>query len=164
MQLIILFLRQPDRDNGEKEDGHKNEYKVKLNKTLVKKKTVNYNSITISWDNVKDASGYEIFRSESKTGVFKKISTVQGNASLTFKDKKLKYNKTYYYKVRAYNVVGGTLNVAEFSNITTIKTKLAEPKMRLLKKKKDGIKVSWKKIDGANGYQIKYSLKKKSGV
>ncbi len=158
-----LILRQPDRDNGEKEDGHKNEYKVKLNKTLVKKKTVNYNSITISWDNVKDASGYEIFRSESKTGVFKKISTVQGNASLTFKDKKLKYNKTYYYKVRAYNVVGGTLNVAEFSNITTIKTKLAEPKMRLLKKKKDGIKVSWKKIDGANGYQIKYSLKKKSG-
>ncbi len=59
--------------------------------------------------------------------------------------------------------MGGTLNVAEFSNITTIKTKLAEPKMRLLKKKKDGIKVSWKKIDGTNGYQIKYSLKKKSG-
>lgn len=70
----------------------------------LKKKEAKKTSLTLKWSKVSGANGYEIFRSTSKNGTYKKIKTVSGT---TFKDTGLKKNKTYYYRVRAirYNTV-----------------------------------------------------------
>ncbi len=45
----------------------------------------------------------------------------------------------------------------------SVKKSLAVPKVTLKKKSKTKLNVRWKKIAGASGYKVQYSLKKKSG-
>ena len=86
---------------------------VTVNST--EKKIVN---ITVS--KVTGATGYDIYRSTSKTGNYKKIKTMTSN--LSFNDNTLS-NKTYYYKVRSYRLVNNKNIYSNFSSIKTIKSK-----------------------------------------
>lgn len=61
--------------------------------------------IKVSWKKVKGASGYEIYRSTSAKGKYKKVKTIKSGSTCSFTNKKLKSKKTYYYKVRAYRMV-----------------------------------------------------------
>lgn len=56
-------------------------------------------NLDVSWDEAHGAVKYQIYRSESLKGTYKKIATVKGKTSYT--DTKVKKGKTYYYKVRA---------------------------------------------------------------
>ena len=95
----------------------------------LKKKTTTKTSATISWSKVSGASGYEIYRSTSKTGTYKKVATVKSGSKVTYKDTGLSKNKTYYYKVRAYKstVLEGessaTTLVGKMSSVVAAKTK-----------------------------------------
>lgn len=86
--------------------------------SAVKMKTVLYKGViksakntakgtaTIKWVGVNGAHGYKIYRSTTgKDGSFKLIKTVKKVKQ--FKNTGLKKGKTYYYKVKAYRVVGG---------------------------------------------------------
>ena len=57
--------------------------------------------IQIKWSKVPNADGYQIYRSTSKDGAFKKIATVKPSQR-TYNDKNIKVGKRYYYKIRAY--------------------------------------------------------------
>ena len=63
-------------------------------KTQIKVKWSN-----INWSKANQKSRYYVYRSTSKNGTYKKIATVNGTRS--YIDKKVKKNKTYYYKVKA---------------------------------------------------------------
>ncbi|MBQ3611894.1 MAG: hypothetical protein IJA01_06465 [Firmicutes bacterium] len=54
---------------------------------------------SINWSKANQKSRYYVYRSTSKNGTYKKIATVNGSRS--YVDKKVKKNKTYYYKVKA---------------------------------------------------------------
>ena len=69
--------------------------------TNLKVKSTTYNSIKIGWKKVSGATGYQVYRSASKSGTFKLVKTINKGKTVTFKDNKLKSNKTYFYKVRA---------------------------------------------------------------
>lgn len=129
----------------------------------IKKGTCTYNSIQIKWDKVNGASGYEIYRSTSKNGSYNLIKTIDKQGTTNFKNTKLSFNKTYYYKVKAYTKSGATVAASGFSNILKAKTALTKPTVKAKKKSGSSINVSWKKVAGASGYQFQYSLKKKSG-
>ena len=62
--------------------------------TVKKKSTY----INLTWEEVYNATKYEIYRSEKKDGKYSKIATV---TTSSYKDKKVTYGKTYYYKVKA---------------------------------------------------------------
>lgn len=68
--------------------------------TVAKIKTaaVSTTSVKIAWTSAPGAWGYELYRSDSKNGTYRKIATVTGKS---YKDTGLKKGKTYYYKVRA---------------------------------------------------------------
>lgn len=68
------------------------------------------------------ATGFVIYRADSKNGTFKKIATVKGS-SLSFKNKGLTSKKTYYYKVRAYVSAGGTNYYGAYSSVKSVKVK-----------------------------------------
>lgn len=56
--------------------------------------------VTLSWKKVKNADGYQIFRSKKKNGTYSRIKTVKkGSLDTTIKQTD---NKTYYYKIRAF--------------------------------------------------------------
>lgn len=78
--------------------------------------------ITASWKKVAGAQGYQIWRSESKNGTYKRIYTVTSGATLSYADTTVKAGTTYYYKIRAYRKPNGT---AVFSGYSALVSKKA---------------------------------------
>lgn len=68
---------------------------------IVSNKSTN---VKLTWKKSSKVTGYEVYRSNSKNGTYKKVKTIKNN---TYTDKKLKSKNTYYYKVRAYKNVSG---------------------------------------------------------
>ena len=73
--------------------------------------------VKVSWSKQSKVTGYEVYCSASKDGKYRKVATVKDKSYITFKNKmtykvndtkktiKLKFGKTYYYKVRAFKSV-----------------------------------------------------------
>lgn len=61
-------------------------------------------SARITWSTADSAQGYELYRSDSKNGTYRKIAAVKENS---YKNTGLKKGKTYYYKVRGYQKKNG---------------------------------------------------------
>jgi uncharacterized repeat protein (TIGR02543 family) len=72
-------------------------------------------SINLKWNSAKNARGYEIYRSLVKTGKYKLVATTK---LLSYTNSKLTPGKTYYYKIRCYNL-NGTVKV--FSKMSAVK-------------------------------------------
>ena len=70
---------------------------------------VSDSSIRIEWSRVCKASGYEVYRTTSSTGVYTKVATITDGSKPFYVDKNLKSNKKYYYKVRAFKEVNGQI-------------------------------------------------------
>lgn len=71
--------------------------------------------IQIKWTKVSNADGYQIYRSTSKNGTYKKIATVKSNKRI-YNDNTAKLNKKYYYKIRAYAICDGKIKYGKFGN------------------------------------------------
>lgn len=73
--------------------------------------------IKLTWvDNSNNEDGFKIERSEDGIN-FRQINTVLANTA-TYTDSNLRANTTYYYRVRAYNIIGNSV----YSNIASAKT------------------------------------------
>lgn len=67
--------------------------------------------------------------------------------------------KTYYYKIKAVGT-GSKEKISGYSKVVSGKPVPAKPSVTLASGKSKQVKVSWKKISGASGYEIYYSTKK----
>ncbi len=154
-----------DNDNSKKEaTSIKNETKKPdaVSGFRVKKRTAN--TITLSWNKVKNAQGYEIYRYENhgKKRAGKEIITK--NRVVTFTDKKLKSGTQYQYQIRAYYVKNGKRVYSNYSTKISSITTLSAPKVKLKQEMKTGrVILTWKKVSGASGYEI-YRAATKNGT
>ena len=82
--------------------GSRKSYAALTKPTSVTASAMSKSSIKLSWNPVKNADGYYIYRSTSANGEYKKVATVKGKSKTSYTNKKLKKNKKYYYKVVAY--------------------------------------------------------------
>lgn len=82
--------------------------------------------IRLAWTRNSKATGYEIYRSTSRTTGYKKIKTITSNSRLYYFDKTVKKGKTYYYRIRAYKNDSGKTHYSLRSNI--VKGKAASVK------------------------------------
>lgn len=89
--LVILAL-----STGEASAATKKPAKVSLTGVS----SADYNAIKITWKKANAAEKYQVYRASSKNGKYKKVATT---ASRTYINRKLKFGKKYYYKVRALN-------------------------------------------------------------
>lgn len=80
-------------------------------------------TINVSWKKVSGASGYEVYRADSKKGTYKKVATIKKGSTVSYKNKKLKKGTTYYYKVRAYRTVGKKKVYSSYSSVVSAKAK-----------------------------------------
>lgn len=126
------------------------------------KVTNNGKAISIKWNRNKNATGYKVYRLNSKKK-YVQVKTIKGNKKTAFKDTKVKSSKIYYYKVKAYRTYNGYGTVlSDYSKqvfspcglyATTVKTKSFSGK----------ITVSWSKVSGASGYKVYQSKSKNKG-
>lgn len=86
----------------------------------LKVKNVKKKTAKLTWKKAANAEGYEVYRSVKKKKGFKKAATVK---TATYKNKKLKKGKTYYFKVRSFNVVNGKKVYSSFSSVKKVKIK-----------------------------------------
>ena len=70
-------------------------------------KGIDYNSIKITWERSKNATGYMIYRDN------RKLATVIGGKRITFTDKKIQFGKRYKYSVKAYRCLLYTSDAAD---------------------------------------------------
>ncbi len=77
--------------------------------------------VTITWKPSSDKSvvAYNIYRSLSPKGPFKKIGRVNGRLNTFFIDKGLKDGTTYYYSVTAINYAGVEGDILAYAKATT---------------------------------------------
>lgn len=72
---------------------------------------------TVKIKKLKRVTGYQIFLATSRSGKYRHIgSTISG----TFQITKIKKNKVYYVKVRAYKTSGTRITTGKFSSLATV--------------------------------------------
>lgn len=76
----------------------------------------------LSWKEVKDADGYNIYMSTSKKGTYKKVGSTKAGVT-TYTQKKLTSKKKIYFKVAAYRKAGKKNYEGTFSAIKAVKVK-----------------------------------------
>lgn len=91
--------------------------------TLTSLKSTASKTMTAKWTQNKMTTGYEIWYTKNKNFTTKAKAYVKNNATCSKKIKTSYGNRTYYAKVRCYQVVNGVKYYSKWSNIKTIKVK-----------------------------------------
>ena len=129
--------------------------KVKISVTSTEEPT-----LKLSWDNVEGANKYYIYRRDSKTGSLKLVAKT---SKLYYKDTNVKKNKTYYYRVKAYQIKNKKIVKKSDSSSTVSKAIVSLSKVKNVKAtavSDSKIKLSWDKVSGATRYYLYYSTSK----
>ena len=105
-------------------------------------------SITLTWQKINSATGYQIFRA-GETGEFTQVGTT---TATTYKDTGLTNGTTYRYMVRTYAIVAD--NTADYSAVFTMTTKVKAPTIKAIKGGNGRVRIKWGKLSKADGYQI----------
>ena len=77
----------------------------------------------LSWNKQTGATGYVVYMATSKNGKYTKITTLKGNTKVSYTKTGLTKGKTYYFKVAAYETVGGKNIYGSFSSVKYAKIK-----------------------------------------
>ena len=109
--------------------------------------------IYLKWTKIAGAEKYNIYRQTDGSSKWKLLDTTKKN---TFTDKTAKSGIKYNYKVRA--VAGEDLSSYEVVG----RYYLSTPELSSVKNTSSGVKISWKKVSGAEGYKI-YRKSSKNG-
>ena len=101
--------------------------------------------VYLKWAKIAGATKYRIYRQTSGSSKWSLIDTVTGTS---FTDKTAKSGKKYFYRVRSAkgDIMSGYNVVSKYF--------LSAPKLSSAKNSASGIKVTWKEVNGAEGYNI----------
>lgn len=80
-------------------------------------------TVTLKWGEIAGADGYAVYRSTSSGSGYKKIKTIGNGKTVSFRNGKLKQNKTYYYKLKSFRKVNGKTVYSGYSNTIKVKVK-----------------------------------------
>ena len=109
--------------------------------------SVSGNEITLYWEKQKKVSGYEICRSDTHDGKYKRIATA---TSATYTDTTAVSGNIYYYKVRAYVTKDGTNYYGSYSNTIS-----AQANIQLAVTVSDNtVSLNWQSWPDAEGYRV----------
>ena len=138
-------------------------YYEKIEGLSLKEKTAT--SLEISWNKVNNASGYKVYKYNTKTKKYALLATIHNNKKTTYKDDKLISATNYYYKVAAYKEVDGKDYVGPTTKSLKATTKPLQPVVKLSSVLKGKVKLTYttKVSKKTDGYKI-YMSTSKNGV
>lgn len=105
------------------------------------------NGIHISWNKVKGASEYYLYRKGSD-GVYSRLASVS-ESTLSYTDKKAVNGEKYVYTLRAVN----KNTISAYHSLKGIVC-LSVPVLDKAASKQDGMHISWKSVKGVDAYYI----------
>ena len=118
----------------------------------VSAESTKYDTLTVKWNAVAGAGGYEVVRSQTSTGEYVLAGTSTTNQ---FADSELDFNAGYYYKVRAYVMVGSTKTYSDYSDYIYQYTSLSKVNgFSVISSPFNTNFLKWTAIEGATGYEI----------
>lgn len=110
-----------------------------------------YNALKLNWSKVKGADGYRVY--VKVNGQWKSLGDVKGT---TYVHKHLETGKSYTFTVKAYKKTKSGIVWSSYDKKgVTGKVTLSAPSLRKAKRiSAKKATLSWKKVDGANGYVV----------
>jgi fibronectin type 3 domain-containing protein len=123
-----------------------------------------YNKAAVYWSAVPGASGYEVYRSTSLYGGYKKIYTAKRASITSYSNSSLNTGMTYYYQVVAYATSGRTKVYGNYSAAASVRCSLDSVTGASASAYDAGtVKLSWKAVAGRSKYEIWRSTSPDSG-
>lgn len=118
--------------------------------------------LTLSWDKVSGASGYRIYKYNTSSKAYEKVTTISKESTVSYKITGLTAATEYQFKVRAYKKTDtGTLWGSSSSAYKDC-TKPAQTKNLKAATKSSAVTLTWSKVARAGGYRIyRYNSKTK---
>ncbi len=104
--------------------------------------------VNVKWNTVEDAEGYILYRKTEDTE-WEEIADFKGSVK-SFEDTTCQSGETYAYTVKAYN--GEIESSCDYDGVSAMF--LSIPKLVKATNATKGIKITWKKVKGANSYII----------
>ena len=114
-----------------------------------------YNTLLVQWELVDGASGYQVYRSSTKDGEYQCIAEISDGSVTTYTDSTCTCGVEYFYYIKAKQTMDLQAVYGDASGVMSGKT--LPNQVRLSGKTTDGntkVTLSWKKSDGAQGYEI----------
>jgi fibronectin type 3 domain-containing protein len=108
------------------------------------------NVVAIQWAAVTNADGYDLYRSGTKSGIYKLVKSVTTNSAY---DEGLAVNVKYYYKIKAYRIYTDKV----FSPMSVLSTMVSIPAPIIRSVQQSSAvsaKITWSGMRGATGYEL----------
>lgn len=117
-------------------------------------------SITLTWRKVPNASGYIIYKYDSKKKTYKRVGKITDPSKTSLKVTKLKSTTSYTFAVKAYRTNNKLVSYGDKKVVTTSTKPVTLNKTYKYTKLGSKTILRWSKISGASGYIIyKYNKK-----
>ena len=118
--------------------------------------------LTLNWEKVSGASGYRIYKYNTSSKSYEKVTTISKGSTVSYKITGLTAATEYQFKVRAYKKTDtGTLWGSSSSAYKDC-TKPAQTKNLKAATKSSAVTLTWSKVARAGGYRIyRYNSKTK---
>ena len=120
--------------------------KYTLTTPTVSKVTTSSTAIKVQWGAVKGVSGYIVYRKTDGASGWTRLGTT---TSTSYTDKNVKAGTVYYYTIKAYK---GS-SYSGYNKTGWVGVILKTPTVKSANSS-NGIKVTWSKVSGANGYTV----------
>lgn len=85
-------------------------------------KASSFDTISLSWSSISDATGYIVYRYNSSSKAYERIKTIKSKTTTTYTDGGRNASTTYKYKVKAYKKSGGKTVYGNASGAIKVKT------------------------------------------
>lgn len=92
----------------------------KMNRPAISVESLDDGAIKISWNAQSVANGYEIYRNTSEGGRYEVLQQIKGSETAEFTDTTAEPGTEYYYMVRAYRNINGTMEFSRYSEAVNI--------------------------------------------
>lgn len=109
--------------------------------------------ITLTWTAIPGVDGYRIYKYDKVAGKYKYLKQLDGSASNSYTDTGLTAGTQYRYRVRAFVKVNNEKKYGKYSTKYKTSTRLKKVTLKVSAGTRKA-NLSWKKIDGASGYEI----------
>ena len=124
------------------------------------KENVNHRSLTLAWEQQKEATGYRVYRSTYPNKKFKKIAELGSSTETDYEDRSVQPGSTFYYRIKSIYKNKKYTGASEAS-ITQSGSMLpgAPIGLNIKQTATDKLEISWDSTNGAQNYKLYRSTK-----
>ena len=145
--VIPVFNNMPNADMTRDDT-------FKASSPKVKCTSCNTTSLTLTWTEVKNAEGYQIYKLDTETGKYSKVATTKSDV-LTYKDTLGAPATKATYRVRAYTTAkDGTTITSKYHQFEASTATAAASGLTVTGKTDNSVSLSWKSVENCDGYRI----------